>query len=97
MEHLPAEMKIQIGSPASLMDVIETKMDSHYEELKVPTDANLEQMKACLGATEACLWKREPTPEEMEAVAEHQEVPKEPRASRRSEHWMTDMGISAWP
>jgi hypothetical protein len=33
-------------------------------------------MEACLGAMEACLEKREPTPEEMEAVVEHHEVSK---------------------
>jgi hypothetical protein len=74
MESLLAEMKTQllVGFLASRMDsnqgkldMMETKMDSHHKELKALMGANLEQMKACLGATEACLEKRESTPEEM--------------------------------
>jgi peptidoglycan hydrolase CwlO-like protein len=69
LREMKAEMKTQIGFLTSLMD-------SHHEELKALMDDNLEQMKAFLGVEEACLEKREPTPEEMEAVVEHQEVPK---------------------
>jgi hypothetical protein len=49
------------------------KIKAGQERLEALMDASLNQMEACLGVTEACL--REPTPQEMEVVVEHQEVP----------------------
>jgi hypothetical protein len=50
------------------------------EEVEALMDTNLEEIKSCTGATEACLEKRESNIETLEAVAEHQEVPKEKAA-----------------
>jgi hypothetical protein len=54
--------------------MMEAKMDAHHEEMMAIMKADRKDMKTGLGVTEACLLK--PTPEEMEAVAEHQEVSK---------------------
>jgi hypothetical protein len=50
-------------------------MEKFEAKMMAKMDAWIEELKAYLGVTEACLEKREPTPEEMEAVVEHQKVP----------------------
>jgi hypothetical protein len=62
MERLLAEMQAMQGK----LDMMKAKMDVHHEEMMAIMKADREEM-------EACLEKREPTPEEMEAVAERQE------------------------
>jgi hypothetical protein len=70
-------------------------MDAHFEEMRVNMDAYYEGMiiiiKECLGRTEA---KKEPAPEETEAVAKS---PRERRTRRLSESPRTDLGTFVCP
>jgi hypothetical protein len=57
---------------------MEQMMDTHYEKMMAIMQAHFEEMRAiikeCLGTTEGCPEKKEPTPEETKVVAEPQEV-----------------------
>jgi hypothetical protein len=69
MESLLAEMKTQFGSLTARMDANHEGMMAGLKRLNATADTWLEKM-------EACLEKKEPTPEETEAVEKSQEVPK---------------------
>jgi hypothetical protein len=91
MTKMETKTETQLGSLASQINVNQNKWDDGQEEMKAHIgslsprmdghhDEMMAIMKACIGATEACLEKREPTPEEIEVVAEHQEIPNEQHA-----------------
>jgi hypothetical protein len=78
MKRLLAEMKTQFGSLAAKMDAeheMIARMMASEERMMAKWDSSLGEVKAYEKTTKAFLEKKEPAPEETEAVAEPQEVP----------------------